>query len=91
MSQSIAYQDRPAFLGDGSAPVWLAGTLTPVAGGYTVVKPNAQVLSVQPNGAYQERPPGTAGPWETCQPATGINALLYTIESVTYAVIYRGV
>ena len=69
-----------------------AAQLNQVSGGYTLTAwwPNSfrreqgepsqpgDVLSVTPEGSFQVRPPGTAGPWEVCQ-ISGVT-LLYNPE-----------
>lgn len=57
----MVYSNRPLFR-DPSG--WMPGTWN--ANG-TVALPSGEVLSVQPDGSYQTRPAGTAGPYEVAQ------------------------
>lgn len=66
----MVYSNRPLFMNPTG---WLPGSLNPDG---TVSLPSGEVLSVQPDGSYQARPPGTAGPWETAQRAG--DKLVYT-------------
>lgn len=55
-----------------------SGTLNPQAGGLytlTINGSNGDVLSVQPDGTWQPRPAGTAGPYELC--GLNGNSLVY--------------
>jgi hypothetical protein len=94
---NIAYQDHPAFLNPLQTTRWLAGSLTPVDGGYVVTLPDGTVLSVQPDGSYQTRPAGTAGPWEVCQVDQSTNVLRFHSGAsdvlpagIAYAVPFHG-
>ena len=60
----MVYSNRPLF---HDPTGWLDGTLNRVDGGVTVSNPDGTVLSVQPNGTFETRPGGTAGPYEVAQ------------------------
>jgi hypothetical protein len=93
MTIDIEYQDRPVFFGGGSDPKWLKGQLTSTANGssgdFVVKLPNGRILSVQPNGSYQDREPQAAGPWELCSVDPTINVLRFTKTVAAYAIAYR--
>jgi hypothetical protein len=66
MSSSIIYASTPLFQLHSAR--WLRGTLNDVPNGVTVTRdPEGDVLSVQPDGRYDGRPPGTAGAYEVAQ------------------------
>ena len=73
----MLYADKPL-------PDFLPGSLNQVDGGVTVSLPDGSVLSVQPDGSYQTRPAGTAGPYEVAR-VSG-NFLIYTPGDKAYAV-----
>lgn len=85
----IAYQDRPVFFSNVASPLWLPGSLDAVDGGHVVTLPTGRVLSVQPDGSFQDRDPGTAGAYEVCQIDPAINVLRFNPAGVPYAVVYR--
>lgn len=69
----MVYSNRPLFRDPSD---FLPGSINKVDGGVTVSLPNGNVLSVQPNGDYQERPAGAAGDYERAQQAG--DKLIYT-------------
>ena len=88
---SIGFQDRPQLFEQNTSPVKdLPGTLTPVTGGFVIVLPNSNVFSLQPDGSYGERPPGTAGSYEVCQQDPAINILRFNPSGIPYAIAYHG-
>lgn len=67
----------------------LSGALNAQPNGlYTLVVDNSTgaVLSVQPDGSWQERPAGTAGPFELC--ALNGNALVFNPNKQPFAYAY---
>lgn len=86
---TIDYQDRPVFFGAASTPTWLRGELTEVDGGFVVTLPNGRILSVQPDGRYEDRDANAAGPWELCRPHSSLNVLQFTLADVPLSVVYR--
>lgn len=61
----MIYSNRPLFTGPTG---WLPGTINKQGENWvTVSNPDGTVLSVQPDGSYQSRPAGTAGPYELAQ------------------------
>lgn len=85
---NIQYQNKPVFL-DGLS--WLPGTLVPVSNGFVIQKPDGHVVSVQPNGNYEDRPAGTQGNYETCTLDPDLNVLHFKPAGVPFAVAYKGV
>lgn len=84
----IFYSDTALFL-SSAAVHFLPGTLVDVPGGKVIERPDGSVVSVQPTGAVDSRPHGTAGLWETCQVDPAINVLRFTGTGIPYAVVYR--
>lgn len=84
----ILYADHPLFLGDTTPKN--PGTLTSVTGGYIVVLPTGESLSVQPDGTFQTRPAGTSGSYEVCQPDSALNVLRFSPQGIAYPIPYRG-
>lgn len=60
----MLFSDRPLFRNPLG---WKEGSILKVDGGVVVSLPDGAVLSVQPDGSYEERPAGTAGPYEVAQ------------------------
>lgn len=60
----MVYSDRPMLK---NPLTWLEGTLVTVDGGVVISTASGEVLSVQPDGSYQTRPSGTAGPYEVAE------------------------
>jgi autotransporter adhesin len=79
----VAYSDRPLFM---SPTGFLLGTKNAVDGGkVTLSTADGSVLSVQPDGSFETRPAGTAGPYETA--VDGGNTLVYCPDSVHVYVV----
>ncbi len=91
MVSQIAYSANPVTLIPASGIAWLPGTLTPVANGYVVVLPSGEVLSVQPNGTLETRPPGTTGEYEVCQVSSSTSMLIYGPQGVHFNLPFRGI
>jgi hypothetical protein len=81
----VIYANRPLFI---SPSGWLPGTILKVAGGVVVTHDDGTVLSVQPNGAFQSRPAGTAGPYEVAEQSG--DKLIYRPNGVIYVVATVG-
>lgn len=81
----MVYSNRPLFMNPTG---FLEGTKNKVDGGVTVVKSNGRVLSVQPNGNYEERDPGTAGEYEVAQEAG--SDLIYRPGGQVFVIATRG-
>jgi hypothetical protein len=73
------------FPGDGS---WVDGWYNADVG--RIAYPDGEVLAVLPNGTYSKSPPNTGGPYETNRPAQNLNAVIYTPQGISYAVMIRG-
>lgn len=47
------------------------------------------VVSIQPDGRFDTRPNGTAGPWEQCAKDGSLNVVTYSGTGTVYKVPYR--
>lgn len=81
----IAFQNDHMF---GKPDGWLEGTVAPSARiGYVVVTlASGRVFSMDPDGFYSDRDPGTDGPWEQAK-VTG-NVLAFNPDNNPYAVVF---
>lgn len=68
---------------------WIPCTSSPTDAKYaTLANLDGLVLSVQPDGSYQTRPAGTAGPWEVAEVAG--DKRVYTVNGTTFVVLTVG-
>ena len=61
------------------------------AGLYVIVLGNGEVLSVQPNGSFQTRPPSTQGSYEVCTLDATVNVVRFNPAGIVFPVAIRGV
>lgn len=81
----MVYSNRPLFR-DPSG--FLPGSINHVDGGVTISTADGAVLSVQPDGSYQTRPAGTAGPYELAQQAG--DKLIYSPDDHVFVIATVG-
>lgn len=80
---NIEYASQPCFF--PGTFTWLPGTFDAATGGIT--KPNGKVLSVQPDGSFEERD-AIGGSYEQFRRDPAINVLWVT-PNAPYAIPYR--
>jgi len=89
----IQYADRPTFLGSTAPIIWLPGETTSDHNQPCVRKPNGTILSVAPNGDYDERD-RVKGSWEILVPDAVLNVLHVTPEcdsgKIPYVIPFKG-
>ena len=69
-------------------PGWLGGD-TGYQVAYSTQQQNGLVLSVQSDGTYQTRPPGSDGQYEQCLPHDSFPTLIYNPAGVPYQILYK--
>lgn len=85
---NIFYWNACAFIEQGTK--WVPATLDKHGDHYVVTNLDGSVLSIQPDGTQQTRPPGTDAIWEQCSVDPNINVLHYSGTGVPYQLVYRG-
>lgn len=82
----MIYSNCPYFMNPTG---WLSGSINKLSDGFiTIINLDGTVLSVQPDGSYQSRPSGTAGPYEIGR-VEG-DKLVYTPGGVSYVIATVG-
>lgn len=84
----IQYQNAPVLLNPST---WIAGSLDAVDGGTVITNADGTVASMQPDGTFQSRPPGTHGAYELCTLDSTNNVVRYNPAGISFPVAVRGV